>query len=426
MVSRFCTVWEEKRDAQHLLFSTLYGSAVRADESLLRDLREGALPDEERDALREAGILRGEYDEPGRMERFFDDYNRDAKSAHLTVVLNLACNLACRYCFEGTRKGDFFMTEETARGLAGFVLGRDFGGRETVHLSFYGGEPLLSTGLITYLSGLLKGPLEQRGKHYRFSLVTNGTLLTEKVVERLVPLGLQGARITLDGPQETHDSLRPYKAGGGSFDTIVGNMKKVCGLTTLQVSGNFTRSTYRRFPELLDYFLAEGLTPDRVRSVMFSPVTGESAEFALPDFRECCDPIVEPWVAEAAAYLRGEIIKRGYRTPRLGVAVCALEDEGCFTAHYDGRLYKCPALIGRDPYCVGTVRDGARDHRESHCLDNWKNAECLGCAYLPLCFGGCRYSLLVRSGSMRGVDCKKAFFDRALKDFVLQDLEQKE
>ncbi|MBZ0155040.1 MAG: geopeptide radical SAM maturase [Alphaproteobacteria bacterium] len=426
MLSRFCTVWEEKNKGQYLLFSTLHTSSVRVDASLLRDLREGTLSVEERDALRDEGILQGEYDEPGRMEGFFDEYNRASKRLHLTVVLNLDCNLACRYCFEGTRKGDFVMTEETARGLADFVLGRDWAGKETVHLTFYGGEPLLTAELIPYISGLLKEPLERRGKKYRFSLVTNGTLLTGKVVQRLLPHGLQGARITLDGPRQTHDSLRPYKSGTGSFDKIIANIKNVCHLTPIRISGNFTRSTYRRFPELLDYFREEGLTPDRVRSVAFSPVTGESAEFALPDFRECCDSIAEPWVIEALAYLRGEVIKRGYKAPPLGVAVCALEDEGCFTVNYDGRLYKCPALIGRDPYCVGDVKEGAKDHRESHCLDNWKNAECLRCVYLPLCFGGCRYSLLVRNGSMKGVECKKAYYDAALRDFVLQDLAQQE
>ncbi len=89
---------------------------------------------------------------------------------------------------------------------------------------------------------------------------------------------------------------------------------------------------------------------------------------------------------------------------------------------YDGSLYKCPAFMGDEELKVGTLSEGINDYRESHGLDLWKNEECLECAYLPLCFGGCRFLRKVKSGRIDGVDCRKAMLDASLATIVRQDL----
>lgn len=90
--------------------------------------------------------------------------------------------------------------------------------------------------------------------------------------------------------------------------------------------------------------------------------------------------------------------------------------------NYDGGIYKCSGLIGREEFKAGDLNSGLKDYRSTHNLDNWKNEECLDCAYLPLCFGGCRYMKLVRDGNMAGVDCKKPFWDAMLEAMVKQDI----
>jgi uncharacterized protein len=90
--------------------------------------------------------------------------------------------------------------------------------------------------------------------------------------------------------------------------------------------------------------------------------------------------------------------------------------------NYDGEIYKCPGLIGRKEFSAGDISTGIKDYRKSHHIDNWKNDECLECAYLPLCFGGCRYMKLVRDGEMNGVDCRREFFDASLESLVRQDI----
>ena len=99
-----------------------------------------------------------------------------------------------------------------------------------------------------------------------------------------------------------------------------------------------------------------------------------------------------------------------------------MELDDSLVVNYDGSLYKCPGFIGRQGFCIGDLRNGVQEYRQSHNLDNWKNEECLNCSYLPLCFGGCRYMKLLCDGNLDGIDCKKPYLDATLETLICQDI----
>lgn len=389
---------------------------------MLADVNKGLISEEEKDALAELGFL-AESEDNERKELFgyIDDLNGMNDRFEAMVIMNLDCNLACRYCFEGQRKGKFYMTRETADELIEFVRKRALG-RKEISFIFYGGEPLLSVELIQYISEKLRFLAENNGLRYSFSFVTNGTLLTLQTVERLKHLGMRNASVTLDGPRNVHDICRPFKTGRGSFETILRNIKNVCDTVNIQISGNYTPENYETFPQLLDVLMERGLTPAKISSVKFDPVTKETAEFAPQDFHDGNESINEPWLFDAGPFLREEILKRGFRTAKITPAICMIDMHDTLVINYDGSIYKCPGLIGRKEFCVGSITTGVKDCHASHNLDNWKKEECLECAYLPLCFGGCRYSKFIRDGNMEGVDCKKPYLDATLEALVKQDI----
>lgn len=406
-----------------ILFSTKRASAVLVPKRLLADIEAGRLSEEEQADLAELGLLvRSDEEERQELLSYIQDLNEQDRSMKFIVVLNLDCNLACRYCFEGSRKGKHYLSDEVARRFVDFVKTRDYANKDEIKIAFYGGEPLLSLDRIAVLSEQIRSFAEGRGMRYGFSLVTNGVLLTPQVVKRLQPLGLRGAKVTLDGPKDIHDAFRPFRNGAGSFDTILRNVGEVSDRIRIQIGGNFTRDNYRRFPRLLDILMERGLGPARIAAVKFDPVVNESSEFALPDFRDGCDSMNEPWVADASVWLREEVLKRGYGTPKIMPSPCLMEYDGSFVVNHDGVLYRCPGLIGRQGCRTGDVLSGPGECRASHGLDDWKNDDCLACAYLPLCFGGCKYLKIVREDTMRGVNCQKAYFDGILEMLVLQDV----
>lgn len=426
MLTRYHRIFSHpEHPGEFILFSTKTAATLLVPASLIDAIKLDALLEDDRAVLTEhAFLVESAEAERREMATFLDELVALDKVFKPTIVLNRNCNLACTYCFEGTRKGKHYLSDRTAGHLLSFVGDHGLPGREEVHVIFYGGEPLLSRERMVSLAEGIGELAASAGIPFGFSLITHGTLLTRRNVGILKPLGLQTASVTLDGPRETHDAARPYRSGAGSYDTILANLRDVRELVDIQIGGNYQRENYREFPRLLDELAENGLTPSVVSKVKFDPVVRERDGITPPDFRGGCTSINEPWISEASVFLRGEILRRGYRTPRIMPAICMVDFPGQIVIDHDGSIYKCSGLIGREEYRVGDVAHGLGDTRRVHDLDSWKNDECLACAYLPLCFGGCRYLSLLRTGAAAGLDCRREYFDATLERLVLQDVEQ--
>jgi len=423
-ISKFSKIYTHNKDIDScLLFSTKTASIVSVHKALLEDIENDRLAEDEKKPLTELGLIVDDLaKEKTDMLHYIAGVNSGNRVFKAYVSMNLDCNLACKYCFEGQRKGRFYMTKETADCFIDLVKNHYLADKDEIILVFYGGEPLLSSELVIYIADKLKGLTERRGKIFEFSFITNGTLLTRNIVERLRPLGLKDASVTLDGPKYIHDQFRPFKGGKSSFDAIFRKVKDICEIISVGIGGNYTRGNFKEMPALLDFFLDNGLTQEKISDVRFDFVTNESEGIGPPDFHDGVASLNEPWLYEANLFLREEILRRGYRAGRVTPSLCMMEHRDAMVINYDGSIYKCPGLIGRKEFSAGDIRTGIMDYSQSHNLDNWKNEECLDCEYLPLCFGGCRYMKLVRDGNMDGVDCKKPYLDATLETLVKQDI----
>jgi len=421
-LSRYMKMYPDPdRPGSVLLYSTRKGSVVRVSEELLAVAREGSLNAPDRDALRRLELW---VDDPAAereaMAGLVDLTNSRSGTFAATVVLTLACNLACPYCFEDHFRGNHAMSEETARLLVAHVKREQIERGRDVELRFYGGEPLMAISRLKEIAGPLRDAATIAGTKFSCSLVTNATLLTRPVVEDLLPFGLNSVQITLDGPAETHNRQRPFVSGLGSFRTIVDNLGSVYDLITIKPGGNFTRDNYHEFPTMLDALLEAGIDPAQLGPVQFAPVHPKSGGHALHG--SACVFGSEPWLIEANLFLRQETLRRGFSVEKPHMGVCMIELTNNLVVGYDGSLYKCPPLMGWPEFAIGTLADGINDYRQSHNLDVWKNDECLECAYLPLCFGGCRFFNKLKTGSIDGVDCRRAMLDASLETIVRQDL----
>lgn len=421
-LSRYLKIYPDPdRPGSVLLYSTRKGSVVRVSDALLAEARAELLAESDRAALRRLEIWVDDLAaEREAMAALVDQTNSRSATFAATVVLTLDCNLACPYCFEDHFRGNHALNEETARLLVAYVKREQVGRGRDVELRFYGGEPLMAVPRLKEIAGPLRDAAAVAGTKFSCSLVTNATLLTRTVVEELLPFGLKSAQITLDGPAEIHNSQRPFVSGLGSFAMIVANLRSVYDLITIKPGGNFTRDNFHEFPAMLDALLEAGLDPKRLGSVQFAPIHPKSG--GHDPHSAACVFGSEAWLVEANLFLRGEIIRRGFSVEKPHMGVCMIELANNLVVGYDGSLYKCPPLMGWPEFAIGTLADGISDYRQSHNLDVWKNDECLECAYLPLCFGGCRFFNKLKTGSIDGVDCRRAMLDASLETIIRQDL----
>ena len=78
------------------------------------------------------------------------------KSHTFTILPTYNCNLACPYCYQDKRIKES-MSKEVANSLIKWIKNRiEKYNVKDLHLTFYGGEPLLRVDLIEYISSILK------------------------------------------------------------------------------------------------------------------------------------------------------------------------------------------------------------------------------------------------------------------------------
>jgi uncharacterized protein len=420
-LSRYLKVFPSQSKPDHfLLFSTLRTSTALVPGTILRALESGADPGPARDTLVRLGMLVPDLAaEQEQMRSLLERINEKSRRFEAVVVLNLDCNLDCGYCYEAPFRGEQYMSQETAELLVQTLVRDRIAAGKDLQIAFYGGEPLLSEDLIRAISLPLQEAASRHQVRYGFSLVTNGTLLNREAALRLIPLGLKAAKFTLDGPREIHDRQRPYASGSGSFEVIIDNLAAVADLIPVTLGGNFYQENYRDFPKLLDLLMERGITPDKLAQVLFTPVAPKAG---CAEHSSGCACSSEPWLFEAGVYLRGEIMKRGFATGSPTVSACVVELKDNLVINVDGSLYKCPAFMGWDGFQIGTLAQGVADYADSHALGTWQNESCLECAYLPICFGGCRFMNLLQGKGMNEVDCRREFLDATLESYLLQNM----
>ena len=138
------------------------------------------------------------------------------------------CDLRCRYCFAST--GDFgtgrkIMTPETGRKAIDFLIEKSMG-RENLELDFFGGEPLMAWETIKSTVDYARSIEKQHGKNFRFTVTTNGMLLTDDKIE-YINREMSNCVLSLDGRKEVNDNIRVTPNGKGCYDIIVPRYKKL-------------------------------------------------------------------------------------------------------------------------------------------------------------------------------------------------------
>jgi len=433
-------------DAQLLVSSDVAG--------LLDRIKNGqrAFDEEERetiDTLLENGfIVDNREDEQEALKRYFTAMREDTDQLRVTVLTTLQCNFACDYCFQGDH-GDYNkfaakMTMEQAEGLARWIETRLNEVRpQKFVMAFFGGEPLLNLPVMYYLAEKCHAMCEERGIPQLVNVITNGLLLTRDVVERLLPYGLNGVKITLDGDRDTHDRMRPLRGRQGTFDRIIDNVRHVADLIPITIGGNFDESSVDSYPHLLD-FLKEQEFADKISKINFKPIIkGATAPKGIipltvvsgddkPLNGTCmtsagagklpggggsiCDSC--HFVDEKMAYLRDETRRRGFPTPDgVHMGPCEIHRRNAHTIGPDGSIYACPGFTGEPTASIGHVDGRAESWRQAAAkrfehLSPHKE-ECGDCSFVPVCGGGCSVASHAEAGDMYAPTCHRGAFESA-------------
>lgn len=343
----------------------------------------------------------------GGQPRIDDQPLMDPPLHALSLAIAQKCNLGCTYCY--AQQGEFGgaaknMTRETAdRAVDLLVSGAEPGAR--LNLAFLGGEPLVNRPVLQAVTCRAAELARQRGVTMTFSITTNGTLINGTDAAFFEEFGF-AVTVSLDGPAEVHDQLRPYKGGSGSFERVMTNVRPLLALQRrMQVTARVTVTPKNlRLRGTLDAFLAEGF-----HSVGFSPLLrspsgsdeleGEDLEVMLGEMIDCGREFERRELAgERYAFANmvnamKEIGRGTHRPYPCGAGA------GYLGVSADGDFAACHRFVGDDEGAMGNLQDGVDRTRRATWLAErhvHRQEPCSGCWARYLCGGGCHHEVIRR------------------------------
>ncbi len=163
-----------------------------------------------------------------------------------SMCLNVAhaCNFACKYCF--AKQGNYgeksgLMSFEVAKRAIDFLY-ENSKGRKHLEVDFFGGEPLLDFDVVK--KTIYYARKQYADKEWRFTLTTNGSLLTEEM-EKFFYENDVSLVLSLDGDKKINDMFRVFPDGKGTFDYILPKIKMVADHRK-ESGGYYVRGTYTK------------------------------------------------------------------------------------------------------------------------------------------------------------------------------------
>lgn len=400
-----------------LVYNTFSGASVVLGDELLASLRAGT-GEPDPDLLDpDVGVLvESRAAEEREFTRWIRSVKEDTRGMSALVCTSYACNLACTYCFQEAVMSGRTMSPATADSTVRFLTERlETVKPERLEVVFIGGEPLLHPHLVERIAAGLHAACRRAGVSFGFQIVTNGTLLTPSLVDRLLPLGLEQVQITIDGDECSHGITRVDKKGKNSFLATWSAVLACAPKVKIALQGNYTEENLHGFLPLLERARKDGLDPERVPRIKFKPALDAFGTPADAGIEACTWSDARPEVQLAL----GDAVRAFGYTPHdhLDLGPCAIHQLHHYAIGAEGLLYKCPGFVGKAEWATGSVEDGVTPrHRQLTQLANTR--ECGDCTYRPACAGGCVAIPWVKAGRPDGLNCERRYFDQVATAIV--------
>jgi len=390
--SKYNHICKISGEDKYLLYNFMTGAMLELDAGgHERFLNSKLLSEDERIILSENGFI-VDFDELAYLRLGNKLICADEELLSILIAPTMACNFDCPYCFEHHGSGSGLMGKEIQDAIIQFVEA-SVKERHHKHLFVYwfGGEPLLGIEIIESMSCRLIALAEKYEIAYTSAMATNGYLLTHDVVEILERCKLNRLQITLDGMKETNDKTRILRNGGGSFDTIVDNLRKLHTSIAIHIRTNLNRDNEEEFGQLKS--LIRELREQTGVDISIYGAHMSVYEFNNKDVSEI--ELTPPQYTEVLKKHNMIGTARRYST-RFAFCDAAKVFSYCFDEL--GFMYKCWNDIGNRQYAYDNVLNvnssGQLKLISQNALDYLANSfpedeECLACKLLPTCMGGC-------------------------------------
>jgi uncharacterized protein len=296
------------------------------------------------------------------------------------------------------------MTEAVARAAVDWLVGAS-GKMSWVSILFFGGEPLLEFELIRFLVGYSRERAQAAGKEARFSMTTNGTLMTEAMARYLAEERITYL-LSLDGSRETHDAQRKLVDGGSSYEAAMARLPMMKRYQPWQGSRvTLHPTTVHRLREEVELLYRQG-----INQFIIGPATGiEWTDDALAEYERQMLLVTDLYVDKQRRQepFRMTLYEKDLEGRDIRNEWGCGAGRGRICISVTGELYGCAKILGvdglNDAHRLGDVWTGIVDlsgRRELLNTHPSARPTCGPCEFAGDCTGGCPAVNFEATGSL--------------------------
>lgn len=343
-------------------------------------------------------------------------------SFKLTLCLTQDCPLRCWYCYAGEKRRSF-MSRETAERAIDLALQEAKRTDQSLDLGFFGGEPLLAWEQLQQSDAYLRARSAELPAPPRFTVTTNGLLLTEEKAKWLAEHRYL-LILSVDGHAAMHNLNRVTPQGKGSHAeaerslriarSTPGLMTQVCCVVTpnnVHLLSEGVQWLAEQFGGMIflnfDHWAEWDEEHLRTAAAQYS----QCAELMTRSFREGRPIFLDVFLGKLSTLLQG-----GYQACQF----CRMgEKEICVSV--DGALFPCSRLVGdtdKQELLLGHVSTGLDRAKQTLLSEKVRNtpAGCLACAHRPHCVHWCGCSNYAGTGDAATPSPAACFLEKHLID----------
>jgi len=355
---------------------------------------------------------------------YFQGYAGKSTIRNIVMLVSNNCNFRCSYCQieENMRTDHMINMSESVADKALNVFKKNSLSSKHKTVTITGGEPLMNIKVVKYIIEKVKKDLENT----RIVIFTNGSLIDKELAEYFKENNVL-LLVSIDGPEEMHDKVRTLKNGKGTFHKVIENYKMLestgCQVGISAVGG---LHNIDMFDKTIHFFTS--LTPQSI-GFNFSHLLIDKKNPTEISFELFGDLLIKFYKILREKNIFLENISRpisAFVSDSPKIQECQAQGYG-FTVDARGKIGPCKSLVVSDVFSeyIETVEN----IKENSLFMNWSirsplfENDCLSCAALGICGGGCAYdSYIANNGNFKAPDKRICVYEKKVLDFLLWDL----
>lgn len=396
-------------DGFDVIYNTLQDSITSVKKDLLEKIKIScdSIAKNEIKQLHDQGVIvNKDIDELSVFRYRNMNQKMRGKRLHVFLTITGTCNCNCPYCFAHDCYTNSSMKKEDIPIIMDFIFQQlQYHRSQLLNIDFFGGEPLLCEEIYIELMQRIQTLCDKLRVKVVFQFYSNGTIRPSVGFAAFKDFDVTYL-ITLDGPKDIHDKLRPMKNGHSSYSLITKNLLELKNENIKAIIRiNYGKNSYVHIPALLDELKIHNLLNFPIE---FYPVQNMSQSSA--EYEDAVSAMDSKRITE---FLWKEAENRGIRMETRTTAsncYCSAFTNSMFVIDPNLYVYKCALLQCDKKYSIGNLKVDTDFERDSIFYD-WLNYDpsleegCRDCVCLPICAGGCGGSGTFRHGTHHHSNC---------------------